>query len=207
LNILRHIAVSNGYNINIIDKLIAKHKIKNRVRPIHDDINNTNKYISIQYTSLLPNVIRNQFKKYGIAVSFKAVNTIGKALRPKERIHELKSRSGVYKIACGDCDKFYIGQTGRRFEDRFKEHLPRRNILHNKSTYAQHLIDCGHNYGSFSDSLEPLHFCGKGRYMDALEEYEIYKAANLHKERLLNDMISFKSNALFDTVLRRLSQT
>ena len=102
---------------------------------------------------------------------------------------------------------FYIGQTGRRFEERFKEHLPMKNVINSKSTYAQHLIDCDHSYTNFSVNLKPIHFCKKGRYMNALEEYEIYKAAKSQKECLLNDMVSFKSNALFDTVIQKLAQT
>ena len=43
--------------------------------------------------------------------------------------------------------------------------------------------------------------------MDALEEYEIHKVARLQKECLLNDMVSFKSNALFDTIIHKLAQT
>ncbi len=31
--------------------------------------------------------------------------------------------SGVYKVQCGNCDHFYIGQTQRSFKIRFNEHL------------------------------------------------------------------------------------
>ena len=35
----------------------------------------------------------------------------------KEHLHNV-----VYEIECPDCDKKYIGETGRRIEERFKEH-------------------------------------------------------------------------------------
>ena len=35
----------------------------------------------------------------------------------KEHLHNV-----VYEIKCPDCDKKYIGETGRRIEERFKEH-------------------------------------------------------------------------------------
>jgi hypothetical protein len=30
---------------------------------------------------------------------------------------------GVYKLNCNSCHKAYIGQTGRNFKTRFKEHI------------------------------------------------------------------------------------
>ena len=104
-------------------------------------------------------------------------------------------------ITCDDCDRFYIGQTGRGFEIRFKEHLPKKNNINTKSNYAQHLIDYDHKYTSFSDNLKPLHYCKKGQYMDVMEEYEIYKAHKDKHKHLLNDIIPLKHNVLFETVL------
>lgn len=40
--------------------------------------------------------------------------------------------------------------------------------------------------------------------IDALEEYEIYKAfkdRNISKDSILNEQLKFQSNALYDTVL------
>lgn len=106
-----------------------------------------NKFIATEYTQLLPNIVKNQFKKFSINVSFKTNNNILKALIPKKHI-PIERRSGVYKIECDDRDKFYIGQTGRRFQYRFKEHLP-KDVRKTKSNYAQHLIVCNHNYTNF----------------------------------------------------------
>jgi hypothetical protein len=33
------------------------------------------------------------------------------------------TKSGIYKINCSDCNRYYIGQTGRNFQTRFKEHI------------------------------------------------------------------------------------
>ena len=121
LKVLKHIAVSNGYNVNIIDKLISKHKNKTKIT--NSTLHNADRYISVEYTSLLPNIIRNHFKKYNIAVIFRTKNNTENALRPKTP-RNVDTCSGVYKIVCDDCDKFYVGQTGRRFEERFKNTCP-----------------------------------------------------------------------------------
>ena len=51
--------------------------------------------------------------------------------------------------------------------------------------------------------------CIRDRNMNALEEFEIYKAYNNSDTRafVLNDQLSFKSNVLYDTALRRLRAT
>ena len=50
--------------------------------------------------------------------------------------------------------------------------------------------------------MKPVHFCNKGQYMDALEEFEVYKAAKLHKDNLLNDQLLFRSNIVYNTLQR-----
>jgi hypothetical protein len=53
-------------------------------------------------------------------------------------------RSGVYKLKSESCPKVYIGQTGRSFNVRFKEHIS--DIVHNrdKTGYSQHIFNSGH---------------------------------------------------------------
>ena len=114
----------------------------------------------------------------------------------------IKNKSGVYKIKCDNCAAFYIGQSGRDFYTRFLEHIPKTN--NNNSSFAQHLITKGHNYTSFENNLVALHTCKKGKLMDSLEEFEIYKATKnaTTKNNILNDQMNFGSNNLFDTAIR-----
>ena len=49
----------------------------------------------------------------------------------------IEKRTGVYKMICDDCDMHYIGQTGRVFFERYKEHLPTSISNINKSNYAK----------------------------------------------------------------------
>ena len=119
-------------------------------------------------------------------------------------------KTGVYKLSCNDCECFYIGQTGRGFYKRFVEHTPKHNVKdlttqsYIKSNYARHLIQENHNYTSFDTNLKPIHVCGKGAYLNAREEFEIYKAHNdkYYRKFILNDHLHFKSNPLYDTALK-----
>ena len=110
-------------------------------------------------------------------------------------------------MSCNDCDAFYVGQTGRGFLKRFNEHkLPTtcRNYDTIKSSFAKHLINENHSYTDFRTNLKPLHFCSKGRYMNTLEEFEVYKAFRdtNTKPHILNDQLLFKYNVLYNTALR-----
>ena len=42
----------------------------------------------------------------------------------------------------------------------------------------------------------------KGQLLDALEEFEIYKALRRNKNKVLNEQLSFKSNKLYDTAMK-----
>ena len=72
-------------------------------------------------------------------MAFKTTNNIKKRLGQRTHI-PAEEKTGVYKLECDDCDKFYIGQTGRPSAERFKEHLPKSDISKTRSSYAQHLM-------------------------------------------------------------------
>ena len=104
-------------------------------------------------------------------------------------------------LECSSCDKFYIGQTGRSFGTRFKEHLPKGKLTNITSNFAKHLVDTGHDYVDFDSNCIPLHVCGKGPHMNTLEEYEIYKAYKHNASSVLNDKLCFNTNALYDLAM------
>ena len=105
-------------------------------------------------------------------------------------------------MKCSTCEKFYIGQTGRPFEKRYKEHLPRRkNLAKLTSNFAKHLVNTNHDYRNFETNCIPLHICGKGNVMNTLEEYEIYKAHKLHSNNILNDKLCFTTNSLYNLAM------
>ncbi len=51
------------------------------------------------------------------------------------------SKSGVYRIDCGDCNMSYIGQTRRSFAIRKQEHLK----YPEKSNFCSHLRNFYHD--------------------------------------------------------------
>lgn len=102
---------------------------------------------------------------------------------------------------CNDCSKFYIGQTGRQFYTRYKEHIP--TLKNNKhSTFAEHLINTLHTTTNITQNMEILHITQKGRKLDTLEQFEIYKNTITHKDDILNDQLVTK-NELFEYYIHK----
>ena len=195
---IKHIAIANGYNSNIVEKLIFKHKNRSS-KP-------ETKYVSAIYGNHTPFVLLNNFKKFDYKVSFRTNNKISKLLRNTHNI-PLEKKSGIYKLTCDNSESFYIGQTGRKFSARYTEHIPPKNprvpiIADNmKSNFAKHIIKEKHNCTSLKNNLKPLHICNKGNIMNAFEEFEIYKAFKSESTKILNDQLHFKSNALYNIAI------
>ena len=55
-------------------------------------------------------------------------------------------KTGVYKVTCGDCGAFYVGQTGHSLDQRISEHPDafHKEEFH-KSLLARHLKDAAHD--------------------------------------------------------------
>ena len=80
----------------------------------------------IPYAQGICESIKNICEKHGVAVHFKGGQTLKKILvSPKDKDIMVKKNSVIYSYSCGriDCDEEYVGESGRIFGERFKEHL------------------------------------------------------------------------------------
>jgi hypothetical protein len=57
---------------------------------------------------------------------------------PKHRVEPGKQKNVIYKIPCADCTWSYIGETGRAYETRKKEHVRNVNSYTDGSNIASH---------------------------------------------------------------------
>ena len=94
----------------------------------------------------------------------------------------------------------YTGQTGRSFKTRFKEHM--RDFKHNnkKSKFAQHLLEEGHAIGNMDDIMKVIHITRKGRMLNTLESFHIYKETKAGNQ--INDKMTSKENKIFEAILQ-----
>jgi hypothetical protein len=69
----------------------------------------------------------------------------------------------------------YTGHTGRPFRIRFQEHFRDFKYSNGKSRFAAHLLENKHSIGPMDNIMETLHPTGKGRMMDTLERFYIFR--------------------------------
>ena len=198
-----YIAQKNGFTENGIRKL--NEKIKNRIQhKMLTTMITTNedekRYISIEFNKNSSNILKKIFNKYKYQIAHKTSNKLQHKLKTKQNI---EIDSGIYKLTCNNCPCFYIGQTGRSFATRFREHTQEINSASTnkkiKSNYAHHLITEKHKFTDINTNLQTIHRMKKSSMMDRMEEIEIYK--NRNNPQILNDKLHFKTNKIYDAIL------
>jgi hypothetical protein len=84
----------------------------------------------------------------------------------------------------------------------FQSTHPRMSAGISKITtvFAKHLVQHQHTLLPIEDCLTILHHQKKGRMLNTMEQFHIYKAAKTGNH--LNDQYTYTHNAIFETVLR-----
>jgi hypothetical protein len=87
-------------------------------------------------------------------------------------------------MKCLDCPLKYIGQTGRTFNVRYKGHAHAIKSNNSNSGYSNHILYTGHTCGTVRDTMDVIRTGRKGRHLNPLEKYHIYKISrtNLHMD-------------------------
>ncbi|XP_045779584.1 uncharacterized protein LOC123877124 [Maniola jurtina] len=197
LKIIYHMAQANGYNINIVNNIIKKQQLRRIKKDLYSSPSDKiNKYkSSLTYFGTVSERIAKTLKAHDIHVAFRTNNTLKNICNGKDKLNN-KQKSGIYKLECSDCKATYVGQTGRKFETRYKEHLAAvRNNQPQKSHFAKHLLDSGHKLSS-DHSYKILHTCDKGLRLSMFEQLEIIKHNNNNQFKLLNEQVNVSNSPL-----------
>ena len=109
-------------------------------------------------------------------------------------------KSGIYQITYPTCNMKYTGQTDWSFNTRFREHMRDFKKGYNKIRFAQNLLENRHAIGNMNDIMDTLFFTNKGRLMDAVESFYIFRETKLDNQ--LNDKLTVKHNIIFETIVR-----
>ena len=107
--------------------------------------------------------ITDLFKGSNVKIAFRTTNTIQKQLSKKPLNQQ--NRSDIYSLKCNTCNKKYVGQSGRRIDTRYKEH-----IRYIRTTQCHtHILQNRHEYGPKYETLKFLKACNKGTEMNCWE--------------------------------------
>ena len=177
VKILKVIAKNNGYNPEMIDKLIFRktQKIIQNLIFSPSSQKASQEWVSLPYVPSISNSVSQHFKKFDFKPIIINKLNLGKILvnNKDQRCHSKKS--GVYEIKCASCNIKYIGQSGRSFGTRMKEHSAAIRLKNlGCSAFSDHCVSNGHD---FDGTFRILHNSSKGKLLNILEGYEIWKAS------------------------------
>jgi len=201
LKVILQIACVNGYSVDfvrgIFDKKVNHIHQKLAYIPNHQPIMD---FVSIPFLGnisyRISKIIRRNFDN--ISVSFCCKNTLRSLLvRNKDPINILEN-SGVYKLIC-ECGANYIGQTGRPFSLRYKEHLRCINNRPERSSFAAHLTSSGHTPSPSNPVV--LLSLPKGHKLNVAESIEIFLHAQKDSNLNLNESFPNNQNPLLKVLL------
>jgi hypothetical protein len=160
----------------------------------------TKKRAIFTYTGPNIRAVTKILQKAGLQTAFTTKHSIGKLLRPTYNTGDKYNNCGVYQLECYDCGLQYVGQTGRPFRTRYQEHKRDYDSNSTKSLFAKHLLDTNHKLRPIEDSMSVLCYQQKGRKLNTLEQFHIYKITKEGKQ--LNEQHTEKQNPIFEILLR-----
>jgi hypothetical protein len=159
---------------------------------------NTAHFPELLYPTVLD--FRNWFfcKDVNVNISYRTRNTICNILTTNKLDNNPYNESGVYQLKCQSCPKVYIGQTGRNFKTRFKEHVLDIKNKRSKTGFSHHILGTGHIYGNIEKTMEILNLHEKGNCLNTLDKFHIYKANKDNK--LLKENYTDIFNPIFELI-------
>ena len=141
---LEHVLGQCKYPKWAIKKIFRKHHNKKKQTP--KTRHPAKCHIVIPYTQGIGESLKNICKKHGVDVHFKGGKTLKNILvSPRDKDRITSKNSMTYSYTCGmiDCNEEYIGESGRTFRERYKEHLkaPSPIFLHQSNSGHETTLD------------------------------------------------------------------
>lgn len=211
---LKSVALSNGYNPNIIDKLIKKKrsKLDFNIRDhtfLEPESETKSKPLILPHNMSLCKGLDKIFNRSNLKIVYKNNNSLKRFLgSAKDKIDNL-DKSGIYKFSCNQCNATYIGQSRRKIKTRAKDHLnDYRLFRHKKSAVADHMFLMNEDITNDNDkhmfnfeNLELLKEVNDPLYLDAWESRFIHEYKNRDDNLTLNkDNGKIPSDRLFSLI-------
>ena len=195
LRTIQQILLANNYEPDFIPKLThANHT---------PDTQSTNgkRWSRFTYIGKETRYITKLFKNSNIGIAYTTKDNLQHLLHGQPKANkDIYDKSGVYKLTCTDCNRQYIGQTGRPFHICYKEHAREYKFGTNKSNFAKHLLDNKHTLQPIHSCMSILHTTTKGPALNTLERFYIHQATT--KDIQLNDKNASTPNPIFDIIMR-----
>jgi hypothetical protein len=141
--IIEHILCNNNYSPTTLNTCINK-------STRHDEHPQQQKWAKFTNMGTETRFVTKLFQKAGLRIAYTTRHPIGQLLTHNNgnRCNKYEG-SGVYQLACLDCNRHHVGQTGHSFCTSFKEHVRDYQHDNQKSHYTKHLLDSQHNIAPY----------------------------------------------------------
>lgn len=148
LNLIKKLALNNGYDPQIIINILNKKEYRMAIDLVFPVTSRTeiSQYSSLTFIGKSSQKLNYFLQKYDYKISFRTDNSLAKYIKNDKPKVNKENKSGVYQLSCGSCSSIYIGRTYRNFETRINEH--KRSYVNRKSNsnYAVHLFEENHTF-------------------------------------------------------------
>lgn len=195
---IENVARENGFKTDFLRGMIQRHKRnihKNNITTLASEKERTLRHVGMTFFPQVTERMKNVFNAHGLSMAYRSNNKIKNGLVSTKDKIERNDRAGVYEARCAskNCNKVYVGQTGRAANVRFNEHLKhieRKEI--SKSAIAEHVIKKKHKI-----SRENFHLVKEAsgfHRLNTIEAIQIHK----NKENALNRNDGITQSILYD---------
>jgi hypothetical protein len=130
------IVEESGYKKEQVEKWLAEEK---QVKEKEERLPN----VVLPFFGNLSHKLKDVFNGKA-SVSFRYCNKLGNGLALRKEGVEGWERGLVYLIECRDCDKGYVGETGRCLSSRLVEHKADVRMGRDKNAIAKHVLEFDH---------------------------------------------------------------
>ncbi|XP_059495631.1 uncharacterized protein LOC125446408 isoform X2 [Stegostoma tigrinum] len=139
-NHLYSVFKKNGYPMNTVRRFLSN-------KPKQTDKTGPETIITLPYIKDISEMNARLLGPLGIMVAHKPTNTLKQQLMNlKDPIQTTSKTNVIYKIPCQNCDKHYIGQTGRKLATRIHEHQLATKRHDPLSLVSLHTDEEGHHF-------------------------------------------------------------
>ena len=147
--------------------------------------------VTAPYVHSFREKIQRIFTKHGVATVVKPQTTLRQVLvHPKDKVEKQKKAGVVYKIPCSQCEKVYIGETGRQLGTRITEHRKEAEKIsdRNFTRSTRRASTNEHHKSAITD-----HVCQNNHIMN-WEASEIVEQESDKFKRWIKESICIRSN-------------
>ena len=181
---------ANGYPPGLISQELHRESPQPTQSNTNNQENQDQKVIYLPYVQQTSEHIQRICRQIGVKAVFKSQGTLREALmKVKNPRPQLLKKGVVYEVPCMDCNKSYIGETGRTLQKRLVEHKAAVRRGDTNNGIAVHAWDQQHRVDWENASVlrqQPGYW--KRRVLEAIEIQRHAENTNLDCGMTLNSI-------------------